>query len=231
MFPAKNGNAPLKVTKSVYMVGGPDLTDPRDCLCYLVVGGRFRVLIDCGAGPSAGKILRLVQAAAGLPPTHLLITHAHIDHAGGAAEIRRLTGCQVVIHQAEANTLSTGDPERSAAHWYGLALEPARPDVTLCGGESIPLGKGQELVIVHTPGHTPGSIAAWCRSGGQRVLFGQDIHGPFAPYFGSDLGQWRRSMQRLLALEADILAEGHYGVFKPAEEVAAFIKNQLDLNS
>jgi glyoxylase-like metal-dependent hydrolase (beta-lactamase superfamily II) len=63
------------------------------------------------------------------------------------------------------------------------------------------------------------------------VLFGQDVHGPFAPAFGSDLAQWRNSMLRLLELQADVLAEGHYGVFRPAAEVSAFIREQLAANS
>ena len=231
MFPQKSAAVPLKIIPSVYMVGGPDLSDPRDCLCYLAMGTKARVLIDCGAGPSAGRILHLAQEAAGQPPTHLLITHAHIDHAGGAAKMRRLTGCQVLIHQGDEETLSRGDSERSAAHWYGLELEPAPPDITLCGGENISLGGQKSLRIVHTPGHTPGSIAAWGLMDGQKILFGQDIHGPFAPGFGSDMSQWRRSMQTLLDLDADILAEGHYGVFKPAPQVASFIKSQLDLNA
>lgn len=216
-----------KVASGVFMVGGPDLSDPRDCLCYLVDGPQAKVLIDCGAGPSAASILDLAINAAGKPPTHLLLTHAHIDHAGGAAEIKRRTGCRVVIHAADAPVLAEGDPERSAADWYGLALEPLDADEVLNGDGAIALSDQDKLTILHTPGHTPGSLAAWCWAGGLKVLFGQDVHGPFAPAFGSDLEQWRASMRRLLDLEADVLAEGHFGVFRPADEVAAFIEEQL----
>ena len=218
---------PRKVASGVFMVGGPDLTDPRDCLCYLVDGPRARVLIDCGAGPSAEAILDLAVRAAGKPPTHLLLTHAHIDHAGAAAEIKRRTGCRVLIHAGDAQVLATGDVKRSAADWYGLALELLEADEVLAGDGSIALSDEEELTILHTPGHTPGSVAAWCLAGGQKVLFGQDVHGPFAPAFGSDIAKWRESMQRLLELEADVLAEGHFGVFRPADEVKTFIEEQL----
>jgi glyoxylase-like metal-dependent hydrolase (beta-lactamase superfamily II) len=218
---------PRRIAEGVHMVGGPDLSDPRDCLCYLVQGPEARVLIDCGAGPSAGRILDLAEQAAGQPPSHLLITHAHIDHAGGAAELHRLCGCQVIIHQDDAQTLAQGDPLRSAAHWYGLKLTPLQAEVVLTGGHSLDLGRGMQLNILHTPGHTPGSLCAWCLAEGQKVLFGQDIHGPFSPSFGSDITLWRASMQELLALNCDILAEGHYGVFRPAAEVAEFIRKQL----
>ncbi|MCB2191517.1 MAG: MBL fold metallo-hydrolase [Deltaproteobacteria bacterium] len=218
---------PRKVAAGIYMVGGPDLTDPRDCLCYLVDGPQAKVLIDCGAGPSARAVLDLAIEAAGAPPTHLLLTHAHIDHAGGAAEIKRSTGCQVLIHAEDAQVLATGDLKRSAADWYGLALEPLEADQVLEGDGAIALSEQEDLAIIPTPGHTPGSVAAWCMAGGLKVLFGQDVHGPFAPAFGSDLGQWRASMQRLLELEADVLAEGHFGVFRPADEVSVFIQEQL----
>lgn len=221
---------PRRIAEGVFMVGGPDLSDPRDCLCYLVVGARARVLVDCGAGPSAERILDLAVRAAGQVPSHLLITHAHIDHAGGAAQVRRRAGCQVLIHQGDAPTLAQGDSLRSAASWYGLALEPLSADLELGDQHELDLGEGRLLHVLHTPGHTPGSLSAWMESEGVKVLFGQDIHGPFSPAFGSDLGQWRVSMQALLALEADILAEGHHGVFRPAREVRQFIERHLALH-
>lgn len=53
-------------------------------------------------------------------------------------------------------------------------------------------------------------------------------HGPFSEEFGSELAAWRKSMERLLALEADILCEGHFGVFRPKENVAAYIEHYLE---
>ncbi|MGD8561659.1 MAG: MBL fold metallo-hydrolase [Desulfarculaceae bacterium] len=228
MLCQKSHAAPRKVGEKVFMVGGPDLTDPRDCLCYLVLGTKACVLVDCGAGPSVGTILDLVQKAGCGTLTHLLLTHGHIDHVGAAAELRSRTGCQILIHTADAGILAGGDCERSAAQWYGLPLKHADPDRTLNDNEEIDLGEGCTLYIIHTPGHTPGSISAWLDRGGKRILFGQDIHGPFSPAFGSDLVLWRASMKRLLDLDADILAEGHYGIFKPAQEVQAFIQGQLN---
>jgi len=209
------------------MVGGPELTDPRDCLVYLVAGSRARVLIDAGAGPSAAGLLEAARLAAGRDPSHLFLTHVHIDHAGGAAEIKRRTGCQVLIHQGDALALAGGDPRRSAADWYGLDLPPVEPDLVLSGPGELDLGSGQALHLLPTPGHTPGSMVAWGDLDGRRILFGQDIHGPFDPAFGSDLAAWAGSMERLLALEADLLAEGHFGLIHPARRVRSFILDQL----
>jgi glyoxylase-like metal-dependent hydrolase (beta-lactamase superfamily II) len=66
---------------------------------------------------------------------------------------------------------------------------------------------------------------------GNRILFGQDIHGPFMPQFNSDLDEWRTSMLKLLKLKCDILCEGHFGVIEPEDSVAAFIKQHLRSNT
>ncbi|MEW5912534.1 MAG: MBL fold metallo-hydrolase [Thermodesulfobacteriota bacterium] len=221
---------PRRIAPGVFMVGGPDLSDPRDCLCYLIQGQQSRVLIDCGAGPSLPLILDLATQAGGQAPTHLLATHAHIDHVGGAAELKRRTGCFVIAHRGDAEVLALGDDRRSAAAWYGLHLAAVAPDQVIGGDGDLALGPEHELHILYTPGHTPGSLSAWCQAGDMKVLFGQDVHGPFSPEFGSDKQAWRRSMQRLLELRADVLAEGHYGVFRPREEVEAFIQGQLEAN-
>jgi glyoxylase-like metal-dependent hydrolase (beta-lactamase superfamily II) len=56
------------------------------------------------------------------------------------------------------------------------------------------------------------------------VLFGQDIHGPYFPHWGADLAAARRSLQKLIDLKADILCEGHFGIYRPAEQVERYIK-------
>jgi len=78
-----------------------------------------------------------------------------------------------------------------------------------------------------TPGHTPGGISPYLDLKGTRILFGQDIHGPFDPSWGSDMDQWRDSMKKLLALKADILCEGHFGVYQPASQVQNNIEYYL----
>ena len=84
-----------------------------------------------------------------------------------------------------------------------------------------------ELHCLHTPGHTPGSIVVYIDRGGKRILFGQDIHGPFLEIFRSDIGKWKESMKKLIALEADILCEGHFGIYQPREKVRRYIEGYL----
>ena len=59
---------------------------------------------------------------------------------------------------------------------------------------------------------------------GKKILFGQDLHGPFTKDFLSDLQAYQNSMEKLLDIEADILCEGHFGVFQPAKEVRRYIE-------
>ncbi len=79
--------------------------------------------------------------------------------------------------------------------------------------------------MIHIPGHTPGSIAVYLDAEA-RVLFGQDVHGP---YFlkGSNIEQAKVSLRRLVDLDADILCEGHFGVYQPKEEVRRYIEGHL----
>jgi glyoxylase-like metal-dependent hydrolase (beta-lactamase superfamily II) len=87
---------------------------------------------------------------------------------------------------------------------------------------------GDEIHCIHTPGHTPGSMSVYLDRAGKRVLFGQDIHGPFSDDFHSDIQAWRQSMEKLLDLDADILCEGHFGIFSGRERVRKYINGYLD---
>jgi glyoxylase-like metal-dependent hydrolase (beta-lactamase superfamily II) len=62
---------------------------------------------------------------------------------------------------------------------------------------------------------------------GQRILFGQDVHGPIHPVLESNREQYRQSLQKLIDLKADVLCEGHFGVYRPREEVEKYIKSYL----
>ena len=222
--------APVRITRHVYCVGGPSLTDPYDCLIYLVDLDESLVLVDAGAGRSVEAILSNITRM-GLNPESvslLVLTHEHIDHVGGAADLRGRLGCQVAAHQAAAPAIEQGDQTASAASLYGLSVNPCPVDLRLMGKEGEIPGARGALCYLHTPGHTPGSIVLYFDDGGRRVLFGQDLHGPFSPAWGSDVSQWRASMERVLALEADILCEGHYGVYRGKHAVRQFILGLLD---
>ena len=222
--------SPETVTDGVYLVGSSDLTDGRDCSVYLVDAGDL-VLIDSGAGVNTGQIARNIELL-GLDPTNLstlILTHCHIDHVGGAASFRERFGVKIVMHALDAAAVENGDPVKTGASWYDLRLAPLPVDVKIAQSEeTLSFRDGTRLVCLHTPGHTPGSLSVYTDRGEARVLFGQDIHGPFLPEFGADLSAWRSSMEALLALEADILCEGHFGVYRTKAAVRRYIEGYLD---
>lgn len=218
-----------RITDGIFMVGGGGLSGPSDCLVYALDLGEG-VLVDCGCGPSWPRI-RDNAREVGVGKVHtLVLTHAHVDHIGAAAQVRRETGCRVVAHEMDAGAIEEGDEALTAAGWYGIGLERMEVDHRMEGGGMDLAFPGGTVHLVHTPGHTPGSIAAWIDTGKERVLFGQDIHGPFDPGFGSDVAAWRKSMGRLIDLGADILCEGHFGVYRGKDQVRSFIEDHLAIN-
>ncbi len=219
---------PKEIWSGIYVVGGPGLSHPADCCVYLVDAGREQVLIDAGAGPGADAILRNVETL-GFDPArigHLVATHCHIDHIGGISQVKEASGCEVIGHQADRDGIELGDRMLTAADLYGIEYWPVGLDLILEGDEERHQLGDLEFHFIATPGHTPGSIAVYLDLEEGRALFGQDVHGPFSEGWGSDINQWRRSMEKLLDLEADLLCEGHAGIFR-GKDVRAYIESQL----
>jgi glyoxylase-like metal-dependent hydrolase (beta-lactamase superfamily II) len=209
------------------MIGGSELTLPEDCSVYLLDLGDL-VLIDCGAGRSYPMLVDNIRSL-GLNPGRLhtlVLTHCHIDHIGAAEDFRRDWGCRIAAHSADARAMEEGNVSMTGADLYGIQLPPIRVDQVLEGKEIRLDFQGGSLNGLHIPGHTAGSISLYFDRG-VRILFGQDIHGPFMARFGSDINQWRASMEELLKLEADILCEGHFGIYRTKETVREYIMDYI----
>ncbi|WP_300454235.1 MBL fold metallo-hydrolase [Accumulibacter sp.] len=219
----------LAITPEISQVGGPGLTHGNDAAVYLVHFGELAALIDAGCGRATDRLLQNVEAAGVVPEqiSHLLLTHCHYDHSGGAAGLRRRFGWPVALHALEARYLESGDDRVSAAAWYGEHLAPCPVDVRLADGERFFLGQ-RSLQALHLPGHSPGSVAYVVESDGRRVVFAQDVHGPLHPDLLSKRSDYQASLRKLLALQADILCEGHFGVFVGRAAVAAFIERFVE---
>lgn len=220
---------PKEIYDGIYIVGGQKITDSRDCSVYLLDFGEL-VMIDTGAGLSIDKIFHNIEKF-GLQPNAIstvILTHCHIDHAGGARRLKKELGSRIIIHELDAKAVEFGDNITTAANWYNLHFPSVAVDYKIKSEEQKFEFSGQELVCIHTPGHTPGSIVVYLERKGKKILFGQDIHGPFRAEFGSDIQKWRKSMKRLLSLKADILCEGHFGIYEPKDKAKEYIERYLD---
>ena len=213
----------------VYAVGGSGLSAPEDAFVYLVDAGSELIMIDAGVGFGTGRIEDNIRSM-GFEPAqigHIIATHCHIDHIGGLSFWKERSGCKVIAHELDRAGIEGENNDLTAASMYGVDYKPVKVD-TILKGEKEEMRLGDlKFNLLHTPGHTPGSISVYIDTKDGRVLFGQDIHGPFSPAWGSDLGQWRTSMHKLLDLEADILCEGHAGVYK-GKEIGKYIESYLE---
>jgi len=215
---------PSEIVKDVFIVGGPDITDGRDGCIYLMNLGEI-ILVDTGAGWSVENIIGNIKKL-GFDPKDLakiLLTHCHIDHIGGVPEIKKRFGTKIYIHRSDAPPLENGDPVLTAAKWYQTSFPPTPVDVKLNSPEETLMIGGQKIICLHTPGHTPGSICIYLDKDGKRILFGQDLHGPLLEDFGSNIEDYGRSTKKLLDLDADILCEGHFGIYKTKKDVRNYI--------
>lgn len=213
---------PASIWKDIYVIGGPEISHPLDCLVY-VVDADDLVLIDAGAGQSYPALVDHIRFL-GLDPEKLryaIVTHRHIDHIGALSRFRKHFGVELIAHEADAEAIETG--RGTGASVYGVPFEPCPVEHKIKDREvTLELGKYQ-FHMVHIPGHTAGSLAVYLDMAGKRVLFGQDIHGPYLPQWGGDPKTAIGSLEKLLSLNADILAEGHFGVFQPADAVREYI--------
>jgi glyoxylase-like metal-dependent hydrolase (beta-lactamase superfamily II) len=216
-----------RIKNNLWQVGGSGLTDPADAAIYLVRFGDKAALIDAGTGRDQPQLRRNIAEC--LEPNvqleYLLLTHCHFDHTGGAQAVRDQYGCRIAAHELDAIYLESGDNRVTGASWYGARLEPFAIDIKLQGQESTLAIGGGTVTAIHCPGHSPGSVVYTTDIDGQLVLFGQDVHGPIHSEFLSDEKQYLASLARLVNLKADLLLEGHFGIFETKQEVREFIED------
>jgi glyoxylase-like metal-dependent hydrolase (beta-lactamase superfamily II) len=168
---------------------------------------REAIVIDPGDEIEA---IEAVLARHGLKVKAIFITHAHIDHIGGAAKLRRSTGAPVYMNPDDAQLAAALDVQAS---WLGT-LPPEAPeiDVTAKDGDKLTLGAA-EFHVLHTPGHTQGSVSVWIPSASKLVagdtLFRDSIGRTDLP--GGDGRQILRSIRdKLMDLpEETVVIPGH----------------------
>ena len=217
----------MKIVQNLWQVGGGNLTTPEDAAIYLVRFGQQAALIYSGCGFGHVRLVENISAV--LPEdveiTYFFLTHCHYDHVGGASALKEQYGCKIVTHQLDAVYLEAGDSDVTAASWYGTKMQPLAIDHKIEGHKEIfKVGNG-EIFAYHCPGHSPGSLVYLAEIENQKVLFGQDVHGPLDPSLLSNREDYIRSLKFMTALNADILCEGHFGIYRGKENIEKFIRS------
>lgn len=217
----------MRISERVYLVGSEQfgLSHPLDCNCYLIDGGSAVALVDSGTGMGVDDILANM-AADGFEAhrlTHILITHAHVGHFGGADELRQRTGAQVLAPALAVGVMTNLDNDPATRLNFRFGRYPAGftprtciPDGTYTDGDEIAIG---EITIraIHTQGHTKDSTCLLFEAGGSRCLCSGDTvfyAGKIGllNLEGCSLDDYRRDIQKIAALDIQHLFPGH-GVF------------------
>jgi glyoxylase-like metal-dependent hydrolase (beta-lactamase superfamily II) len=127
---------------------------PLQCNCTLMGDEEAGEAIVIDPGDEVSRIHRRLTDH-GLKLKQILVTHAHIDHVGGALKLKRLTGAPIYLNE---NDLPLLDMMASQAAWLGVPTpETAPPDEQLSDGQHIGL-ESCPAEVMHTPGHTQGSV-------------------------------------------------------------------------
>ena len=144
---------------------------PLQCNCSILGDEISREAIVVDPGDDIPRILALLRQHA-LTLKQILVTHAHIDHIAGAARLKQLTGAPILYNQHDLPLVKMMDIQAS---WLGIGTpEVPPPDNTLEDGKLIAIGIHPGLTgsILHTPGHTEGSVCLYLP--GQSLLLAGD---------------------------------------------------------
>ncbi|MDW7988307.1 MAG: MBL fold metallo-hydrolase, partial [candidate division WOR-3 bacterium] len=175
-------------------------------------------------GFEALKILTTAQKLAG-KITHIINTHGHMDHIGANRQLKAESGAMVYIHKDDAELLT--HPSKNLSLLIGDFVSSPPADVLLDDGDTIKIGN-LELKVLHTPGHTPGSICLigdkFCFTGD--TLFYDSIGRTDFP--GSSEELMFKSLKKLSTVLTDELivypGHGEWGIFRDIKLQNPFLR-------
>lgn len=194
---------------------------------FLIYRPGEAILVDCGSSGSEEKILETIRRAGLTAPMVklLILTHAHFDHAGSAGKLKELTGCKIMLHRSEATRLEKGfSPIPNGTRWkakllVGLGRIFARQIGKFpCAKADLLVKESSDLqefgfsgTVIHTPGHTHGSMVVLLENGelfAGDTMFGVEGKQHFPP-FAEDLPALIRSWEQIRKLKVKTIYPAH----------------------
>lgn len=129
--------------------------------CYFLIGNNSDECAVVDPGAEAGRIIQKLEEKK-LKCTHILLTHAHFDHIMALETVREATGAPVFVHEADSEFLTDNDLNcMSVFSSEKIKINPA--ENLLKDGDVLEIA-GERVRVMHTPGHTPGSVCFLCGS-------------------------------------------------------------------
>lgn len=153
---------------------------PLACNCTILGDEDAKTAVVIDGGDGVDEVLARLRRH-GLLATHLLHTHAHIDHIGDVGRLRDETGAQALLHPDDLPLYQTLPLQ---ARWIGLDAAPpvVRLDAELHDGQTL-RSERFAVEVLHTPGHTPGSVCFALRGDDVRLFTGDTL-------FAGSIGRW-----------------------------------------
>lgn len=128
---------------------------PMAANCYIIGCPETKEAAVVDPGAEGGRILRRLEQL-GLKCRYIILTHGHADHIGAVGQVKEATGAEVLIHREDGKMLTS--PASNLSLYVGMALSFNPAERLLEDGDTVTVGK-LTLKVIHTPGHTPGSIS------------------------------------------------------------------------
>ncbi len=221
-----------EIIKDIYVLN-PYNPTALDCCVYMVDTKSDNGLILIDAGLYIEPIKNIEKEGFDLEQIqHVLLTHGHLDHFGACNKLKMFNeSIKFYAHQLDANKIEERPTDQYIEQYYSdYEFEPVKLARKIKKDNEILKFGNYEFKCIHIPGHTPGSLAYLLEIGKKKILFGGDVPGTALKSHGSNFKEYMKSMNKLLALDIDILCEGHSEIIKPADKVKRNIKGYIKLN-
>jgi metallo-beta-lactamase class B len=214
---------PFHIIGNIYFVGTAGLGS------YLITTSAGNIILD-GALPESAPLIEKNVAALGFrmrDVKYLLNSHAHYDHSGGLAQMKRDSGAQMIASRADAATLNSGRQSSYGGGWDSQ-MPPVKVDRIVNTGDKVQLG-GTTMTAVVTPGHTKGcttwTIPVIEAGKSYKVIFYCSTSVPGYPLlrnreYPQIVSDYQHSFEVLKNMQADVFLAGHTEFFHMKEKLA-----------